>query len=727
MCQQILALIVCLIYWSVYTKATLCNSGWFGPGCRFKCMCSNFTCAMNGSCLPGQKCIVPNFGYLCQYVDRARMAKIAPRFITDGNDNTCNNNTEDELMTITFETRTVFTFLQIVFKKVVISFFHLKYNIVVSFKDGSIPGTCENQRILELDNRTAEIRCSNILAYDSVILQGQGVQYICSVFISEGRNFAIKRETETIPSSRKRVNAVDGDPRSCIMTYRHPLEHGDFQWIVSLPKGFYAHRIKIVNVPVTDSGSLKEFNLTLYTWDIDTPISKLQLTRGAKGKYTITFTTRQVISKINLRVPGHRQDEMNFCEFEIYGDCVDDKYGLECDQTSVNCESGTFDIDGVCFLLTEEPNHLYRRPCTGCLGQCDMTGECQGVCATGYKGTNCLEGCTNCIEENPFCNRTTGECYRCQEGFYGPTCTSSCGHCTSTHKCDTTDGTCPWGCKPGFTGEKCDEECWNCAGDGSCFRANGHCVHGCKDGYRGGACVLACHNCAGRGTCERIEGMCDEGCIDGFHGLDCSYKCGFCHNGKCNRIDGKCESGCKHGYKGDRCDTSCDNCLNESCNAVDEKCLLGCKPGFAAVDCETSCPNCNVNDKSCDQKTRYCLKGCKPGFFEDDCSNICDTCGGDRSCHRKTGDCIDGCKDGFTGVLCKDLIDEGDRGASENIFYGLFISTVTLLTIYIACYPFLLKLKRKPKRHGSKVSKSENHASQVDEPQDNSEKFDVDP
>ncbi|GFS22193.1 mannose receptor, C type 2 [Elysia marginata] len=95
----------------------------------------------------------------------------------------------------------------------------------------------------------------------------------------------------------------------------------------------------------------------------------------------------------------------------------------------------------------EEEILIYRKDCSGCLGNghvCDTrTGLCHLGCEVGYHGAlceacpnntfgaNCSRKCSDhCGGSTKACNVTTGEClYGCADGFVGDMCFSGKGGC----------------------------------------------------------------------------------------------------------------------------------------------------------------------------------------------------------------------------------------------------------------------------------------------------------
>ncbi|XP_071851923.1 angiopoietin-1 receptor-like isoform X2 [Apostichopus japonicus] len=159
--------------------------------------------------------------------------------------------------------------------------------------------------------------------------------------------------------------------------------------------------------------------------------------------------------------------------------------------------------------------------CDNCYngGICDETsGKC--ICAPGFKGTNCEDGCGGnrygdfcekrcsiadepekcrkflfCLAHPYGCSCNTGwkglDCLTaCDSGTYGASCLQTC-HCQSG-QCDRYTGVCtgsPPGCSSGWTGTNCQE----CLGP--------------RFGY---GCEADCH--CSESYCNKVTGSCSGGC-----------------------------------------------------------------------------------------------------------------------------------------------------------------------------------------------------------------------
>ncbi|XP_071854830.1 receptor-type tyrosine-protein phosphatase F-like isoform X2 [Apostichopus japonicus] len=133
--------------------------------------------------------------------------------------------------------------------------------------------------------------------------------------------------------------------------------------------------------------------------------------------------------------------------------------------------------------------------CDNCYngGICDEnSGKC--ICAPGFKGANCEEGCggnrygDTCEKQ---CSSTdASEKCACDPGTYGASCLQTCGNCQSD-ACDRYTGSCTGSssCEVGWTGNSCQE---------------------CEGARFGKKCAEDCH--CSKEYCNQVTGECSEHC-----------------------------------------------------------------------------------------------------------------------------------------------------------------------------------------------------------------------
>uniref|UniRef100_A0A8W8NSY8 EGF-like domain-containing protein n=1 Tax=Magallana gigas TaxID=29159 RepID=A0A8W8NSY8_MAGGI len=146
-------------------------------------------------------------------------------------------------------------------------------------------------------------------------------------------------------------------------------------------------------------------------------------------------------------VPGYKGPTCN-------EKCLDQTYGLECQQNCRNCKN-------------KEPCHHVNGSCLNGCASGFYGDTCNLECPDGWYGSNCQEQCNvNCGV--PYrCDRVTGQCEGgCQVGWkvcknntLGSKCSFTCGNCLYPYgeQCHHVTGECPRGCDVGFHGDRCDQ------------------------------------------------------------------------------------------------------------------------------------------------------------------------------------------------------------------------------------------------------------------------------
>ncbi|KAK3785975.1 hypothetical protein RRG08_064111 [Elysia crispata] len=173
---------------------TPCTSdGWFGANCEYQCHCAGSApCDKHdGSCSSG--CHQDWFGPACQY---ARMGftvngNFNSGWLTDNKDTTCNRGTLRSV-TVTLDTPIPLTWLRVVISDAV------NLNMMfISYRNESSPYTeCPESNTAEINRVTIDISCPTEYPVTSVTLSGQGVNYLCSLYISAGRNVALAQRAK---------------------------------------------------------------------------------------------------------------------------------------------------------------------------------------------------------------------------------------------------------------------------------------------------------------------------------------------------------------------------------------------------------------------------------------------------------------------------------------------------------------------------------------------------
>ncbi|XP_059173381.1 uncharacterized protein LOC131953936 [Physella acuta] len=671
MAIQILLYFIFII--SEVQVAKACQTGWFGSSCQYKCHCVNNQCGLDGKCTGESTCDRGWFGPLCQYQDLAQLNTATTHAaLIDGNDATCASvSTFNLTWNITY---------QVTWFRIIMQQPNSLQNVQLTLNKTITPTTY----LIKVTDRVTDILCQTDLLATHVSLHFGSTLAVCSVYLSGGRNVALKQTTsqssdyEEKDIVRNSSLAVDGNTSGNFshITCTHTAESKPGEWRVTFSITPNVNRYILYNRD-SDRQRLQGFLLNSYS----NAGSKLFEYRDTSSNnnvpiYTITTGLHGPVSYVNISVGGI----LTLCEVEIYGEsvCNVKNYGPECTKTC-NCNDPT----ETCFVATG-----------GCLSGCaaGYQGEdCWEPCNVTFFGQNCESRCSiNCLLQH--CNNVNGFCDACVPGKQGALCDKDCN--------------------PTYYGTNCSTKCSSNCLDSLCHNVNGACIS-CVDGKQGTFCEQKCSNtyygknctqkCSTsclRELCDNVNGFCHS-CIPGkqgvfcerdcnatYYGTNCSDKCSsdcldsLCDNvnGTCKTcVDGKqgpfCEEKCNETYFGTNCSKKCSsNCLDRLCDNVNGSCH-SCVAGRKGPFCNESCdshnygPNCdahcstNCNDSICNSTNGHCWRcypgfqgyfcneDCEKSFFGQDCNQTCDYCL-NADCNNTNGVCFK-CAAGSWGDFCQ--------------------------------------------------------------------------
>ncbi|KAK0046234.1 multiple epidermal growth factor-like domains protein 6 [Biomphalaria pfeifferi] len=681
-------------------SAQACEEGWFGPECQYKCRCQE-SCSSEGEC--PDKCQDGWFGYKCQY----RLVQYkAKTFYSEDNLTTVLND-NDEATCIQIEAEPISINLTTICYNPWIRLFTLQpdllYTLEISFLDNNsqyVKATLK-ERLLVQDN-VVDIHIS--VNYDFIhyiILQGEAIQRICSLWILSGQNVATK---QNVYHSNLDISEIDTDlpqyPQASDGVYTcntYDSENAGIYWEIVMNSSFVINEYSFYfnDVLGVSNFTFQRFNddgkiyNTFNSTEIHSANSYGLITISKTITKAFTFELRSSSTNTNLT--------FLLCEVEAFTECSEGTWGVQCTNTcNENCPDLCRFDDGLCN--------------NGCFGYSDPP-RCTIACAAGSWGLNCTKTCSNhCF--NSLCDRVTGLCDIGCIGYSDPP------------RCSTE-------CDLGFSDFNCMTECNSCV-DSSCDSKTGWCVRGCvgfsnapyctiacEEGRWGFNCSETCSNQCFNSTCDRITGLCDKGCIEysdppyctkacgsGTWGLNCTKTCSnFCLISSCDRVTGLCDRGCI-GYRDP------------------PHCTTDCETGFWGINCINKCNRCV--DLLCNSKTGWCDSGCvgfsdaphcttacATGSWGVNCTNKCSNSCVELSCDSVTGFCDLGC---MPSTNCT-LLLEASESFSQQTALAIAISIALAVTLAIVIGFIVLKvngkLRLKPKEnapdvtHSPKIAKDE--------------------
>ncbi|CAG5127331.1 unnamed protein product, partial [Candidula unifasciata] len=191
-----------------------CKFDWFASECRYRCHCFNNTCnargqSANGECTAASYCDKGWFGPSCQYVDlvTTNTTESTPDWIYDFPDTRCNLGLET--VTVSLNDTFYFTWLRLHINS---SGFSQDFKLQLMFANGSSV-ECGNMYTSKINDTILDIHCQPGAFFQQINITGAGVKYLCSVYISGGRNVALGQETAQISNYKNTDStyAVDGD------------------------------------------------------------------------------------------------------------------------------------------------------------------------------------------------------------------------------------------------------------------------------------------------------------------------------------------------------------------------------------------------------------------------------------------------------------------------------------------------------------------------------------
>ncbi|GFO05128.1 fucolectin-related protein [Plakobranchus ocellatus] len=312
-------------------------------------------------------------------------------WLTDNNDATCNTNGDLGYITASLDTPHPLTWVRVVVSDTAyLDQFELSYQL----NGSSVSTPCAHPRSVRVDDRTLDISCPTYVV-SHVTVSGVIVRGLCSLYISGGRNVALK-QTADQPGTFDEwhaSNAVDGDPgipddyRSIRSTCSHtaPGLGDSAYWRVIFSNDVDINRFIIYNrrePSRLDCCEYRLINFTLVAFPSSGQNRNYSYTDPggpAQQVYTVV-PSPQIgfpVKTVYIHIRNNRQDErLTLCEFYAFGEvvCPVGKFGRQCER-DCNCANQT----EACFV---------------------STGGCPSGCVAGYTGEDCYTGKLNKLAQS---------------------------------------------------------------------------------------------------------------------------------------------------------------------------------------------------------------------------------------------------------------------------------------------------------------------------------------
>ncbi|CAG5121052.1 unnamed protein product, partial [Candidula unifasciata] len=180
----------CIVLSGSVNSQKNCSNGWFGSKCNYKCRCTYDACDERGECTTPNICQAGWFGPGCQYADLA-YNRTDQQDVADGNDATCLSGNVQNINVLLNDT-IYFSWLRLIVSATGSAY--LK-DLSVRFHISNSEVTCPGMQKEFVGKMTLDMHCELPDFIDEVSLEGEAASYACSVYVSGGRNVALRENT----------------------------------------------------------------------------------------------------------------------------------------------------------------------------------------------------------------------------------------------------------------------------------------------------------------------------------------------------------------------------------------------------------------------------------------------------------------------------------------------------------------------------------------------------
>uniref|UniRef100_A0A2C9LI07 Fucolectin tachylectin-4 pentraxin-1 domain-containing protein n=1 Tax=Biomphalaria glabrata TaxID=6526 RepID=A0A2C9LI07_BIOGL len=259
-------------------------------------------------------------------------------WLTDVDDATC----KEDTLHISWNTSYPFTWLRMKVKNTSQNLLSVDLTFTTSRNETF---NCINKQVSIIDSTTVDYRCDMSDTITELRLTGPALASLCSLYISGGRNVALRQSAEQTSLhfegnlSCNASLAVDGGIQCLLLdgSTSHTFDtDSNPSWSLTLDTPKVINRFVIYNRADCCRYRLKHFELT--TFDINNNMlwTYLDPINEDTAIYTFTRIQNNAVSKIRI-TPTNREAYdtriiISLCEVFIYGECAKGFWGLDCTQ-----------------------------------------------------------------------------------------------------------------------------------------------------------------------------------------------------------------------------------------------------------------------------------------------------------------------------------------------------------------------------------------------------------
>ncbi|XP_059168184.1 uncharacterized protein LOC131950152 [Physella acuta] len=294
-----------------------------------------------------------------------------------------------------------------------------KGNVSLVFKSGRAIVGCKYTIVHDFNDRTTDVYFNLIDLINVVEITLESPRKVCEVFVSGGRNVALKQQTAQINTHRwhRSEKAVDGDrsnqiiQNSCTHTEEDIEPNTKQYWTITFSRDVFIQRFKIFN-RVDIPERLAGFFLEAFNSTKDIPVYSFHDTSTKTDTLVYDWAIQMFVAN---RVTIYLLDNiLTLCEVEIYGDsksscmpstgvcrtggCTPGYKGKDCEEekrcsAAPNITKGAWhncqnELRSVCTLVCEDGYEVKGNDNITC--QANQEWTMPGVCSTLENG--CIEG-----------------------------------------------------------------------------------------------------------------------------------------------------------------------------------------------------------------------------------------------------------------------------------------------------------------------------------------------